>query len=676
MLADKAGLKSFSSQKVWLLGALLVLLLLVFIATMAFSVRHARNSTAHLEIIARIQMHHQRLAKASQQAIQGDRRAFSILQDSQTQLNDYIHLLRQGGVYRENHIASMGASPTATQLTAYIDQWQQEEKKINLLLESQDTLLNLGHIIKEINTANAQQHQLTAKLIRRLEQMGSFSNEVVAVEAMNVLVQSATHNANTILSSAFPVSDVQEQLAQDRARLSNIVQTLSQGSQGLSLSAIKDSVTSNLSNKIQTLFRRIDIYIGNIQREIGQVITVKFAVGEVSKNSETMLKMAQALDDALQQQDAEKQSFLDWVLYALLGLAVLTLFFFVKCYMQNARDQLLSSQDEVKKTQKAILRILNDMEHLADGDLTVRTQVTEDMTGAIADSINYTIEELQALVEGVNSASEQVTTASDNTLKISSKLLTAAQYQSLKIEETTIAVLGMAESIGEVSDIAAESSRVAKRSLVTAEKGSIAVRESIAGMNEIRTYIQDTSKRIKRLGESSQEIGEIVALISDITEQTNVLALNASIQAASAGESGRGFTQIAQAVQRLAERSADATKQASMLIKAIQGDTQDAVAAMERSTFGVTKGAKRSDAAGQALQEIEKVSKHLAEHVTNIFNNTQAQAQAANKVVENMEEILHVTRQTTDATTRTTSSVKKITGFASELKASVSNFKV
>ena len=280
------------------------------------------------------------------------------------------------------------------------------------------------------------------------------------------------------------------------------------------------------------------------------------------------------------------------------------------------------------------------------------------------------------MVEQVNAASAQVVEASNQAQHVSSELLTAAQQQSVRIEETTIAVLGMTESISEISDAAAESARVARQSLATAEKGTKAVRESIAGMNEIRTHIQDTSKRIKRLGESSQEIGEIVALISDITEQTNVLALNAALQATAAGEAGRGFTVIAQEVQRLSERSAEASKQIGGLIKTIQGDMQDTIAAMERSTLGVAKGAKRSDAAGQALEEIEDVSKQLAQLVTSIFDTTHAQTQAANQVVANMEEILHITRQTTVGTMQTTVSIKQISGFASELKASVSSFKV
>tara|TARA_R110002073_G_scaffold210533_4_gene371002 strand:+ start:2002 stop:4104 length:2103 start_codon:yes stop_codon:yes gene_type:complete len=664
------------SKKTWLFGILLALLLLLLLVAMAISLRQTRNNTAHLEIVARIQMHSQRLTKASQQTILGHEAAFAQLQDSKNQLNHFIILLTQGGLYRGNNISAFSNGPPTVHFETYIKQWRLEEKKINLILASQESLVNLGHVVRKINTANGQLLILIDQMIKQLEQIGDLSNEIVAIEAMKVLIQSVTKSVNTVLPSQFPISEVKGQLAQDRNRFSAIIQVLNQGSTELSLPSIKDKIALERLSQIQRLFRGVDNNIGIVQKEIANVITIKFATNEIFKNSEVMLSMTQTLDDELQKQDAAFMSLLNMVLYISTALVVVTIFLFARAITQHTRSQLLASKNEIDRTQKAILRLLDDMGKLADGDLTVRTDVTEDITGAIADSINYTIEELHTLVEEVNKSSTQVAEASKQAQHISSELLTAAQQQSLKIEETTIAVLGIAESISDVSDTAEESARVAKRSLATAEKGSIAVRESIAGMNEIRTHIQDTSKRIKRLGESSQEIGEIVALISDITEQTNVLALNAAIQAASAGEAGRGFTVIAQEVQRLAERSADATKQVSSLVKTIQGDTQDTIAAMERSTHGVAKGAKRSDAAGQALEEIEKVSKHLAQHVTSIFDATHAQTQAANKVVENMEDILHITRQTTDGTMQTTISIKQITGSASELKASVSNFKV
>ena len=413
-----------------------------------------------------------------------------------------------------------------------------------------------------------------------------------------------------------------------------------------------------------------------IQKEIAAVLPSKLAIHEIANKNEAILSMTSELDDEIQEHGLYVDSIINALIYILGAGVALTLIFFAKLLQQSSRNQALASKHEVDKTQKAIHKLLSDMRKIADGDLTVRTNVTHPTTGAIADAINYTIEELHTLVEQVNQATALVVKSSDQAQYVSSGLLNAAQQQSFRIEETTLAVVGMMESITEISDLATESARVAKQSLMTAEKGTTAVRESIAGMNEIRTHIQDTSKRIKRLGESSQEIGEIVALITDITDQTNVLALNVALQATAAGEAGHGFTVIAQEVQRLAERSAEASKQISELIVTIQGDTQDAIEAMERSTLGVAKGTKRSDAAGRALEEIEEVSKQLAQLVANIFDITHTQTQTANTVVANMEEILHITRQNTQGTLQTTASIRQITGFASELKASVSNFKV
>jgi twitching motility protein PilJ len=290
--------------------------------------------------------------------------------------------------------------------------------------------------------------------------------------------------------------------------------------------------------------------------------------------------------------------------------------------------------------------------------------------------MNYTIDELRNLVTGVTNAAVQVTQKTAHAQSISTELLDAAERQSKEIEDTTKQVLQVSKSISEVSSTAEEGARVAQRSLSASDKGRLAVQNSISGMNDIREQIQETSKRIKRLGESSQEIGEIVELISDITEQTNVLALNAAIQAASAGEAGRGFSVVAEEVQRLAERSGEATKQIGAIVKTIQADTQDAVAAMEKSTQGVVEGAKLSDAAGQALTEIDQVTKNLAHLIQTISQATQTQANATTKVAQNMQDILEITRQTTRGTQQAAGSIRDLAAVAQELKSSVSGFKL
>ncbi len=366
-----------------------------------------------------------------------------------------------------------------------------------------------------------------------------------------------------------------------------------------------------------------------------------------------------------------------FIALALLGLLILALIWYFGIRQAKTIDSaVMMLENDGQQNQMAVLNLLDEMGDLADGDLTVRAEVRENITGAIADSINYTIDSLRDLVTGINRASEQVNTATGQAQATSVGLLSAAEKQSAQISETTEAVSNMTRSILQVSSNASQASQVAQRSLQAATVGSQAVQNTIAGMNGIREQIQETSKRIKRLGESSQEIGEIVELISDITEQTNILALNAAIQAASAGEAGRGFTVVAEEVQRLAERSSEATKQIGAIVKTIQTDTNSAVAAMEKSTEGVVEGARLSDAAGKALTEIETVSNSLARLIQSISSATEAQTEVASTVTKNMQQIQEITSQTTEGTKLTAESVGQLTKLAEELRDSVAGFKL
>lgn len=361
----------------------------------------------------------------------------------------------------------------------------------------------------------------------------------------------------------------------------------------------------------------------------------------------------------------------------LLGLVLVALmYFFGRRQTQQSASLTKQLERDGQDNQEAVLQLLDEMGDLADGDLTVKAQVRDSITGAIADSINYTIDSLRDLVVEINRATEQVTSATSLAQGTSVRLLSAAETQSEQIMQTTDAVTDMTRSILQVSSNASQALEVAQRSLEAANQGSQAVQNTISGMNEIRTQIQETSKRIKRLGESSQEIGEIVELISDITEQTNILALNAAIQAASAGEAGRGFTVVAEEVQRLAERSSEATKQISAIVKTIQTDTHGAVMAMEKSTEGVVDGARVADAAGQALSEIESVTNNLARLIQSISTATSAQSESATTVANNMQMIQEITTQTTEGTQLTAASVGELTALAEELRNSVAGFKL
>ncbi|MEN7343530.1 MAG: methyl-accepting chemotaxis protein [Pseudomonadota bacterium] len=367
-----------------------------------------------------------------------------------------------------------------------------------------------------------------------------------------------------------------------------------------------------------------------------------------------------------------------WLPIGMLGLALLLIGVLLTGFVRDAhlRRAALEQADQNERNQQAILRLLDELGSLADGDLTVEATVTEDITGAIADSINYAIEALRELVTTIDGTAAMVDSATRQTESTAVHMNRSAQKQALEIAAATESITAIAASIEEVSGNAERSSDVARHSVDVAHKGGDAVRRTIEGMNTIRETIQDTSKRIKRLGESSQEIGNIVELINDIAEQTNILALNASIQASMAGEAGRGFAVVADEVQRLAERSTNATKQIEVLVRTIQADTNEAVVSMERSTTDVVGGALLAENAGAALDEIEQVSNQIASLVQNIYSSARQQSKAASDINRRTVALREISGQTGKATSATTSSIAKLAQLAGELRKSVSGFRL
>ncbi|HPV24594.1 MAG TPA: methyl-accepting chemotaxis protein, partial [Casimicrobium sp.] len=466
-----------------------------------------------------------------------------------------------------------------------------------------------------------------------------------------MLTQRIAKNANALVGDEVD-SDVAFLLGKDTATFRDIVNGLTQGSDALRVTAVRDVEARQTLTELGSRFQETEKRLVDVLRAMPKLLTGKQAAKVIAVEAEPLTTEAKTLKSAYQ--GTGNSSNVALLLAGLLG--ILSLFFgglLGYLFLNEARVRAAENERENQRNQEAILKLLNEMGTLADGDLTVKASVTEDVTGAIADSINFTVDELRKVVSDINATTGEVAGATQAAQAISQRLFQASQRQSGEIQRSSALVLQMAQSINEVSASASEGAKVAQQSLAVAERGSTAVQNQIAGMNEIRAQIQDSSKRIKRLGESSQEIGEIVELISDITEQTNVLALNAAIQAASAGEAGRGFTVVAEEVQRLAERSGEATKQIEALVRAIQADTQDAVNAMEKTTQGVVEGTRLSDAAGQALTEISRVSRDLAGLVGNISTQTDTQSASVSEVTRGMQDILAVTEETSRGTQQT-----------------------
>ncbi len=457
--------------------------------------------------------------------------------------------------------------------------------------------------------------------------------------------------------------------------LRQIVRALQAGDPALGIVALNGAATDQAVATLARLSRRLSDVISSAREQVGALPALLQASDQLGELVNVMA--AETSGEQVSQPEglAGLPPAVVPVLAALAGAALLLLIMLVywtRVASQSKYAKELATQSE--NDQQAILRLLDELGNLADGDLTVQATVTEDITGAIADSINYAIEALRDLVGTVNKGAILVEEATKQTQASSRALEAASEAQSRQVKAATAAVHNMAASIDEISGNAERSSDVARHSVDIAHKGGDAVRRTIEGMNTIRETIQDTSKRIKRLGESSQEIGDIVELINDIADQTNVLALNASIQASMAGEAGRGFAVVADEVQRLAERSANATKQIEVLVRTIQADTNEAVVSMERSTTDVVGGALLAENAGAALEEIEQVSNQIAMLVQNISGSSREQNEAAKTVLQIVERLNQISSETDASASTTANFISKLSALASQLRESVAGF--
>ncbi len=666
---------------------LFFMILLGFIGLIAMtllSVRSANQGSAQVGASGQALMQSQRLAKSVSQALIGNVPAFAEVRESVDVLAKNVRSLKTG----EGAIA---AAPSAVQgaLDPVLPLVDRAEKNATTILGQQKILTQVGEALRSINRQSSDLLEIAETISSLKLQQGASPSELSAAGQLVMLTQRIGKSANEFLTMEGVSPEAVFLLGKDLNSFREIGQGLSDGNAELRLAPTKDPATKERLVALMKQYEETRTQAGAILGNLQGLVSAREAQATVIADSEPLRKGLEAVQEKL-----GSETGFSGLNFALLLLSALVMLLggigFLRLYVrdQNERrssadDQRLAAereQQEAKRVndanQAAILRLMNELQAVAEGDLTQQATVTEDITGAIADSVNYTVEELRTLVSQVQGTVGRVTETTEKVEATSTELLATSSEQLREIRDTGESVLQMAGRINNVSGQAQETAAVARQSLEAAESGLRAVQNTIGGMNSIRDQIQETSKRIKRLGESSQEIGEITELISDITEQTNVLALNAAIQAASAGEAGRGFSVVAEEVQRLAERSGDATRQIAALVKTIQTDTQDAVGAMERSTQGVVEGTRLTDAAGTALGEIDRVSRQLSDLIERISNQALSEAQSANVVAANIQHIFAVTEQTGEGTRSTAQMVRELSRTAEELKQSVARFKI
>ena len=552
-------------------------------------------------------------------------------------------------------------------------QWKKVSENIDLIASQQkiiNQLYDTNIAISESIPGIQAEYNL---MVDQMARQNVPANQVVIAKNQVFIAERILRSIGSVLTGSANSRESADDFSSDTETFASYLNAQLNGSADLGVERINDPEMRDSLTSIQSEYDDV----------------LKSAAATVLKNSSQIVKVRQASSSIFEQSDAllsnlNKLSGGTGLAIAIPALGIiLALIAFLFCVFkllvlrgESDKKRVSRLQDEYDRNQNAILRLLDEIADLADGDLRSYATVSEDFTGAIADSINFAIDQLRDLVSRITETSQEVAQYTASTQGITNQLAEASEHQAQEIAGASAAINEMAMSIDQVSSNAEESAVVAERSVKIAANGANVVNRSIEGMDIIREQIQETSKRIKRLGESSQEIGNIVALINDIADQTNILALNAAIQASMAGEAGRGFAVVADEVQRLAERSTSATKQIETLVKTIQTYTNEAVISMEQTTSEVVRGANLSKDAGVALDEIQNVSGNLAKLIANISDAAKLQSASAGHIATTMNVVQEITSQTTTATFDTARSVSELANMAEALRESVTDFKL
>lgn len=632
---------------------------------------HSRMAIMHA---AELRVLSQKIAKDASEASTGNDEAFALLEEAK---GDFQVRWKELQKYR---------SPDAKDMKDVGKIWRKVSDNADIVLQGEDAVSALyelsGTLSDSIPDIQAELDNVTQDMLSSKDT----ASALVVVKQQSVLAERILRSVREMLDGGDNAVIAADNFARDSERFGRVLKGLRHGDPVLHIDIVTNKDAQDSLAEISKIFdESVNKSANQILQTSPELFQVRQASSSIFNDSRDLLEATTTVAKRVGE-DASN------TFYYFLAIAsfIFTAAASALLYGERARQARLreaegreqerlraeQGEQENQRNQSAILRLLDELGDLADGDLTVQATVTEDFTGAIADSINYSIDQLRILVSTINQTAVQVSAAAQETQATAMHLAEASEHQAQEIAGASAAVNEMAVSIDQVSANAAESAVVAERSVAIAHKGTEKVQSTIQGMDNIREQIQETSKRIKRLGESSQEIGDIVSLINDIADQTNILALNAAIQASMAGEAGRGFAVVADEVQRLAERVAAATKGIAQLVKTIQTDTNEAVISMEQTTSEVVLGARLAQDAGVALEEIETVSRSLADLIQNISNAARQQAASAGHISYTMNVIQDITSQTTAGTIATARSIGNLAEMANELRQSVSGFKL
>lgn len=647
------SLKQNSNFLLTLLSILLIVLVVALFANLFYLGSKTDQDRNYIKSANDLRVYTQSMSANAVKALTGNESSFPALTNNYSEFDSKWNTLKQS---------------TSIETSAVDSSWSSLKTHINTLLSRKKELTATHTAIEKSAVPLGKLKEISQNTLAKLQQEQSDIRLINQMQQEFLLLESIQHDLNGLLNNFGVIDNARTLLAKKVTELNSIINMMQQ-------SGVLPADAQKILLTATPLLTELNANIKVITEAAPMLIDLQGIDDKIFAGSNSLLQVTSQLADNIESTTSQfsTNAVLNYVIAVLIILVIIGMAIIVE---RNTRKRLQATATENSVNQEAILQLLDEIGDLADGDLTVSATVSEAFTGAIADSINYSIEQLRDLVQTINKTSAQVSETAENSQSLAMNLAEAAEHQAGEIAGVSTAISEMAMSIDEVSATAHESEGVAKRSVEIAHNGSKIVHNTIAGMDTIREQIQDTAKRIKRLGESSQEIGDIVGLIDDIAEQTNILALNAAIQASMAGDAGRGFAVVADEVQRLAERSSAATKQIETLVKAIQTDTNEAVISMEQTTSEVVRGAKLAENAGVALEEIETVSQALAKLIQTISNTARQQASTAAHISRTMDVIQEITSQTSAGSTETAVTIGRLTTMSRDMRKSVEGFKL
>ena len=673
MNKNQSELKSQRSVGVYLATGLLIISLAFVAITffqLALDAQHEQEWMSHA---TDVQVTSQQLAKSAGEAAAGNLDAFVELGHARNTIATAMNSLRAGS-------ADGKLPPTPAAVALPMRQlnlsWDRMSANASSILEREKLILELAmasRIIQE-NIPGIQEN--TDAGIRALTQSGAPTNQLIFASRQLVLADRILRHVSEILQGGSKAVSGAENLASDRRLFEQVMNALLRGNPGLGVTQVRNTDALKSLGTVRSLFEKIKPQIDAILNSSSDLFEVRGAADEIFLGSRDVFEHAANLKKSI----AELPQVRLWpsLTTAAAGLVVMVsmVWILVYSFLSAERRRAKIAARSNKKNQEAILKLLDEMSSLADGDLTVQATVTEDITGAIADSVNFAIEQLRELVKGIKFTAQEVAGSAMATRSSTSELAKAAAAQAQQVGEATKTVQKMSESLDTMTMRSSESSEVARKSVDIAHTGGEKVRETINGMDTIREQIQGTSKRIKRLGESTQEIGDIVELINGFAEQTNVLALNAAIQAASAGGAGKGFAVVADEVQQLAESATHSTRRIESLVQTIQADTFEAVVSMESTISEVVSGARLAEDAGTALEHIERVSNELSTRIADISAEAHQQSANATEISKLMKSVQQLSIKASEGSTLAARSVEELAELVMQLSDSVTDFKL